>query len=105
VHYRHSRQAGQIAATRTGTPWSGEASINPFNSGVRPTQFSNGPAGPVDADAKTNYPIQSGMKPTAGGIVFFGDRGGTIYVLDTSNGRKLWSKKIDGAIGVVLSRI
>src|SRR5271157_3488311 len=50
----------------------------------------------VDADigawrwrAKTNYPSQSGMTPTAGGVVFFGDMGGDFYALDTTNGRKL----------------
>jgi hypothetical protein len=38
----------------------------------------------VDADTgvwkwrlKSNYPIVSGMTPTAGGVVFFGDVGGT----------------------------
>ena len=60
----------------------------------------------VDADtgawrwrAKTNYPIQSGMTPTAGGIVFFGDMGGNFYVLDSATGRKLWGQNLRGAIG------
>jgi alcohol dehydrogenase (cytochrome c) len=100
--------AEQIAAARTATPWSGEASINPFNTWGKadPVFDWAGWTYAVDADtgawrwrAKTNYPIQSGMTPTAGGIVLFGDMGGNIYVLDTSNGRKLWSKKIGGAIG------
>ena len=48
----------------------------------------------VDADsgqwrwrAKTNYPVQSGMTPTAGGVVFFGDMGGNFYALDADDGR------------------
>ena len=60
----------------------------------------------VDADTgvwkwrlKSNYPIHSGMTPTAGGIVFFGDMGGNFYVLDTANGQRLWGQKIGGAIG------
>jgi alcohol dehydrogenase (cytochrome c) len=49
--------------------------------------------------AKTNYPIQSGMTPTAGGVVFFGDMGGKFYVLDANDGHKLWGQKIGGAVG------
>jgi alcohol dehydrogenase (cytochrome c) len=39
------------------------------------------------------------MTPSAGGIVFFGDMGGNFYVLDTADGRRVWSRKIGGAIG------
>ena len=60
----------------------------------------------VDADTgawkwrlKSNYPIVSGMTPTAGGVVFFGDMGGNFYALDAGNGQKLWGQKIGGAIG------
>ena len=49
--------------------------------------------------SKDHYPIQSGMAPTAGGVVFFGDMGGNFYVLDSANGRKLWSRNLRGAIG------
>ena len=35
-----------------------------------------------------NYPIVSGMTPTAGGVVFFGDMGGNFYALDSSNGER-----------------
>ena len=98
----------KIAAVPPGKPWSGEASINPFYTwGKSDPAFDwAGWTYAVDADtgtwrwrAKTNYPIQSGMTPTAGGIVFFGDMGGNFYVLDTANGRKLWGHKIGGAIG------
>jgi alcohol dehydrogenase (cytochrome c) len=100
--------AEKIAATAPGQPWSGEASINPFNTwGKADATFDwAGWTYAVDADtgawrwrAKTNYPIQSGMTPTAGGVVFFGDMGGNFYVLDASNGRRLWGQKIGGAIG------
>jgi alcohol dehydrogenase (cytochrome c) len=100
--------AEKIAAIAPGKPWSGEASINPFNPWGKadPVFDWAGWIYAVDADtgvwrwrAKTNYPIQSGVTPTAGGIVFFGDMGGNFYVLDASNGRRLWGQKIGGAIG------
>ena len=48
---------------------------------------------------KSNYPIVSGMTPTAGGVVFFGDMGGNFYALDSANGEKLWGQDLGGAIG------
>jgi alcohol dehydrogenase (cytochrome c) len=97
-----------IAAVKPGTPWSGDASINPFDTAGQPDPAFDwaGWTYAVDADtgawrwrAKTNYPIDSGMTPTAGGIVCFGDMGGNFYVLDASNGRQIWGQKIGGAIG------
>jgi alcohol dehydrogenase (cytochrome c) len=93
---------------KSGQPWSGEASINPFNTWGKPDPFGQwgGWIYARDADtgawkwrARTNYPIQSGVTPTAGGVVFFGDMGGNFYALDAADGRKLWGKKIDGAVG------
>ncbi len=100
--------AAQIAAAAPASPWSGEASINPFNTWGKadPVFDWAGSVTAVDADtgtwkwrAKTNYPIQSGMTPTAGGVLFFGDMGGNFYALDTADGRKLWGEKIGGAVG------
>ena len=98
----------QLAAVPLAQPWSGEATINPFNTWGKPDPVFDW-AGWVyasDADTgvwkwrvKTNYPIQSGMTPTAGGVVFFGDMGGNFYAVDAANGRKLWGQKIGGAIG------
>ena len=48
---------------------------------------------------KSNYPIFSGVTPTAGGLLFFGDFGGNFYALDAASGQKLWGQKIGGAIG------
>ena len=48
---------------------------------------------------KSNYPIMSGVTPTAGGLVFFGDMGANFYALDAATGQKLWGQKIGGAIG------
>ena len=90
------------------TPWSAEDSINPFNvwGKADPVFQWAGWLYAVDADsgqwrwrAKTNYPVQSGVAPTAGGLVFFGDMGGNFYALDADTGRKLWGEKIGGAVG------
>jgi alcohol dehydrogenase (cytochrome c) len=100
--------AKKLAAAKPGTPWSGEASLNPFNTWGKldPVFDWAGWIYAVDADtgawrwrAKTNYPIQSGMTPMAGGGVLFGDMGGNFYALDATDGRKLWGQKIGGAIG------
>ena len=98
----------KLENVKAGAPWSGENSINPFNTWGKadPTFDWAGWVYAVDADsgqwrwrAKTNYPIQSGMTPTAGGVVFFGDMGGNFYALDAKDGHKLWGSKIGGAIG------
>ena len=47
---------------------------------------------------KSNYPIVAGWTPTVGGLLFFGDVGGNLYALDSSNGQKLWGQALDGAI-------
>jgi alcohol dehydrogenase (cytochrome c) len=97
-----------ITATPAGAIWTGNASRNPFH--VYGTQDRrDGWAGWVyatDADtgawkwrAKSNYPVLSGITPTAGGLVFFGDMGGNFYALDASTGARLWGAKIGGAIG------
>lgn len=98
----------KLEAIKPATPWSGEVSINPFNTWGKadPVFDWAGWVYAVDADSgkwrwrdKTNYPIQSGMTPTAGGVVFFGDMGGNFYAVDAKDGHKLWGKKIGGAIG------
>jgi alcohol dehydrogenase (cytochrome c) len=98
----------KIEAIPAGQPWSGEASLNPFNVWGKQDPFGHwgGWVYASDADtgawkwrAKTNYPVQSGMTPTAGGVVFFGDMGGNFYALDAANGQKLWGQKIGGAVG------
>lgn len=98
----------KLADVPVGQPWSGEASTNPFNTWGKPDPFGQwgGWVTANDADtgqwrwrARSNYPVQSGVTPTAGGLVFFGDMGGNFYALDAVNGRKLWGGKIGGAIG------
>jgi len=97
-----------IQAVNPGKPWSAMATINPYHTYGVPDSFGNWAGWVYAADAdtgvwkwrlKSNYPILSGMTPTAGGIVFFGDMGGNFYVVDTANGQRLWGQKIGGAIG------
>jgi alcohol dehydrogenase (cytochrome c) len=84
-------------------------SLNPFNEFGAFSTADGVWAGwlhAVDADTgvwkwrlKSNYPIMSGVTPTAGGLVFFGDMGGNFYAVDAETGEKLWGQKIGGAIG------
>jgi len=48
---------------------------------------------------QTNYPIVSGITPTAGRLVFFGDVGGNLYAFDAATGQNLWGQQLGGAIG------
>lgn len=98
----------QIRSTPLGQPWSAMASLNPYHVWGAADPFGKwaGWVYAVDADTgawkwrvKTNYPIQSGMTPTAGGIAFFGDMGGNFYAVDVTDGKKLWGTKLDGAVG------
>ena len=82
--------------------------VNPYHTYGTPDSFGKwaGWVYAVDADTgvwkwrlKSNYPVQSGMTPTAGGVVFSGDMGGNFYALDAATGQKLWGRKIGGAIG------
>lgn len=97
-----------IANAKLGKPWSGNDTINPFQTWGTQDNYGRwaGWVYAVDADtgrwmwrAKTNYPVMSGMTPTAGGLVFFGDMGGHFYALDVASGEKLWEQKTEGGIG------
>ncbi|HMM66984.1 MAG TPA: PQQ-binding-like beta-propeller repeat protein [Dokdonella sp.] len=97
-----------LIAQKNATPWSGNDTINPFDTWGKPDATFDwaGWVYAVDADTgqwkwrvKSNYPVQSGVTPTAGGVVFFGDMGGNFYALDADTGEELWGEKIGGAIG------
>ena len=97
-----------LAAVKPGQPWFGMDTNNPYHLFGRPDPTSTwgGWVYAVDADtgdwawrARLNYPVLSGMTPTGGGVVYFGDVGGNFYVLDARNGKRLWGRKIGGAIG------
>jgi alcohol dehydrogenase (cytochrome c) len=92
-----------------GKPWSGMATLNPFQMFGKRSKADGHWSGWVyatDADSgvwkwrlKSNYPVLGGWTPTAGGLLFFGDVGGNLYALDSATGQKVWGQTLDGAIG------
>jgi alcohol dehydrogenase (cytochrome c) len=99
----------QLQDAPYGGPWFGNAMRNPFHLFGRQDALGDlwgGWVYAVDADSgvakwrlRSNYPIVSGVTPTAGGLVFVGDVGGNLYALDAETGEKLWGQKIGGGIG------
>jgi alcohol dehydrogenase (cytochrome c) len=98
----------KVMQVKNGEAWSAEDTINPYKTWGQtdPIFHWGGWLSAVDADSgqwrwrvRTNFPIQSGVTPTQGGLVFFGDMGGNFYAVDAASGRKLWGSKIGGAIG------
>ena len=67
--------------------WAGYLTGTDADSGMRKWQF------------KAPAPITSGVTPTSGRLVLFGDMAGTFYALDALNGTKLLAKDLGGAIG------
>jgi PQQ-dependent dehydrogenase (methanol/ethanol family) len=95
----------EIRRTPTGQAWSGGARENAFGKLDPPANWK-GHLRATDADTGmvrwqfvVPNPVESGVTPTAGGIVLFGDAGGNLYALDSDSGKVLWSQKIGGAIG------
>jgi len=99
----------ELRSVPTGHPWAGMATWNPISMFGRFSRADGHWAGwlyATDADTgvsrwrvQTNYPIVSGITPTAGGLVFFGDVGGNFYAVDAGTGQKLWGEQLGGAIG------
>ena len=56
------------------------------DSGVRKWQFH------------APFPILSGVTPTGGELLLFGDLGGNFSAFETASGKKLWSMDLGGAI-------
>ena len=100
----------RLANVAIGQPFTGIAYLNPINLFGKEARTDGYWAGWVyatDADTgvwkwrvKSNFPILSGITPTAGGIVFFGDLGGNFYALDASTGQKLWGKVLGTGGGI-----
>jgi alcohol dehydrogenase (cytochrome c) len=98
----------KIRAVGRGQMWPGMATRNPYNIWGAMDSYRRwgGWVYASDADTgawkwrtKSNYPILSGMTPTAGGVVFFGDMGGNFYALEAATGQRLWGTNLGGAIG------
>jgi alcohol dehydrogenase (cytochrome c) len=98
----------EVKAVADGSVWMGNVKTDPLDIAGKQDPHADwaGWLYATDADSgtwkwrvKTNYPIVSGITPTGGGLVFFGDMGGNFYAVDAASGQKLWSTKLDGAIG------
>lgn len=98
----------KVQAVPIGKPWSGMNSDDPaegFGKLDPPGQWAGRFAATDAATGRVRWrfaapaPITSGVTPTAGGVVLFGDMGGTLYALDSDSGRVLWSSKVGGAVG------
>jgi alcohol dehydrogenase (cytochrome c) len=94
----------EVKAVKAGGTWMGAGSHETFGKPDPRSQWG-GWVYATDADsgewkwrARSNYPTLSGVTPTAGGVVFFGDHGGDLYALDTSSGQRLWNLTVRGAI-------
>ena len=63
----------------------------------------DGNDGSIRWKKKLEFPVVAGMTPTAGGVLFTGDLGGSFYAFDKATGAELLKLKSDGSIagGVV----
>jgi alcohol dehydrogenase (cytochrome c) len=99
----------ELETAPIGAPWMGMATLDPLYALGEPIQGDDDWHGwvyAVDADTgewvwrdQLNYPVVSGVTPTAGGVTFFGDVGGNFYALDSATGEKLWHSEVDGGVG------
>jgi alcohol dehydrogenase (cytochrome c) len=94
--------ASSLASTPPGRPWSG--ATEGFGRQDDPKRWS-GWMTASDADSGVRkwqfhapFPILSGVTPTGGGLLLFGDMGGNFYAFETASGKKLWSVDLGGAI-------
>jgi alcohol dehydrogenase (cytochrome c) len=94
----------ELKATKAGGLWMGAGLHEIFGKPDPHSQWggwvyaSDADSGEWKWRARSNYPTLSGVTPTGGGVLFFGDMGGDLYALDTSNGQRLWSLAVRGAI-------
>jgi len=97
--------AAKVKNAAVGQPWSGAGDENTFGK-MDPQERWRGWLTATDADTgrvrwkfQTPAPILSAVTPTAGGLVLFGDLATNLYALDADSGKRLWSTKLDGAVG------
>ena len=98
------RLVRKLEVPKPGTLWFGAAdsSTGLFD----PQDLARGWVSAFDAETgavrwrfKAPHPMLAGVTPTAGGVLFVADLGGTIYALDQRTGRVLWRESTGEALG------
>ncbi len=99
----HIDPASQVTTVAASQPWTG-SSADGFGKQDDPSKWA-GWLTSVDAISgkqrwrfRAPFPVMSGVTPSSGGIVVFGDMGGNLYALDSDTGAKLWSSNLGGAV-------
>lgn len=102
------QSADETRRTAMYAAWSGNRAASPMETFGRldPPATWAGWVYATDADTgkvawkfRAPYPVMSGVTSTAGGLVFVGDMGGTLYAFGAADGKVLWSQALGGAIG------
>ena len=99
----HAVPAASLASTPKGQAWSG--ATEGFGKQDDPKLWG-GWMTATDADTGARrwqfhapFPLMSGVTPTGGRLLLFGDMGGNFYAFDAAGGKKLWSTNLGGAVG------
>lgn len=94
----------KLAVPQAGQVWFGSAI--PLSQMFDPVSQAKGWVTAFDAESgavrwklRAPHPMVAGVTPTAGGLVFVADLGGTIYALDERTGRILWRSDTGEAVG------
>jgi PQQ-dependent dehydrogenase (methanol/ethanol family) len=94
----------KLEVPKTGTLWFGAA--DSATGLFDPQDRARGWVSAFDAETgkvrwrfEAPHPMLAGVTPTAAGIVFVADLGGTIYALDQESGRVLWRTSTGEAMG------
>jgi alcohol dehydrogenase (cytochrome c) len=95
--------AASLASSKVGQPWSG--ATEGFGQQDEQAHWSgwltatDAASGERKWQFHAPFPVLSGVTPTNGRLVLFGDMGGNFYAFDAASGKKLWSLDLGGAIG------
>jgi len=96
----------KVRSVSQGQPWSGSADEKEMFGKMDPQSrwagwlyASDAATGARKWRFKSEAPLMSGVTPTAGGLLFFGDMRGRVYAFDAASGKSLWTHDLDGAIG------
>ena len=94
--------AASLTSSKVGAPWSG--ATQGFGQMDDPKRWSgwitatDAVSGERKWQFHAPFPIMSGVTPTSGRLLLFGDMGGNFYAFDAVSGKKLWSADLGGAI-------